>query len=245
MIGIYKITNPNGRIYIGQSINIEKRKFIYSKNYNKHQKIIYSSIKKYGWEKHIFEIIEECTINKLDERELYWKQHYIGLLGWENMLFCQLKDGKGGFRSEETKRKISESNKGRKSSSLINKFILQYDLEGNFIKEWESGKLAALELNIKGSDISQCCHNKKFTSNGYIWFHKNSFTLDILNEKLKSIKLKYNNIKKPIIQLDIKGNVINEYESYMEAKRKSKINNIESALSGKQKTAGGFKWKYK
>ena len=32
MIGIYKITNPSGKIYIGQSINIENRKKIYSKS---------------------------------------------------------------------------------------------------------------------------------------------------------------------------------------------------------------------
>jgi len=29
MVGIYKITNPNGKIYIGQSINIESRKRVY------------------------------------------------------------------------------------------------------------------------------------------------------------------------------------------------------------------------
>jgi group I intron endonuclease len=111
--GIYKITSPTNKVYIGQSINIEQRWKKYKDWVNHNQPKISRSILKYGYDKHIFEIIEECNIEELDERELYWKQYYINLLGWENILFCQLKDGKGGFRSEETKRKMSISNMGR------------------------------------------------------------------------------------------------------------------------------------
>ncbi len=111
--GIYKITSPTNKIYVGQSIDIEKRWKKYRDWVNHNQPKIFRSMKKYGIENHIFEIIEECNVNELDKRELYWKQHYLDILGWNNVLFCQLKDGKGGFRSEETKRKMSESNKGR------------------------------------------------------------------------------------------------------------------------------------
>ena len=109
MIGIYKIISPTDKIYIGQSTNIEKRLDNYRRLECKDQPIIYNSIKKYGWNYHQNEVIEECLVEQLDERELYWKQYYINLLDWKQMLFCHLIDGKGGYKSEETKRKMSES----------------------------------------------------------------------------------------------------------------------------------------
>jgi hypothetical protein len=51
MVGIYKISNPNGRIYIGQSTNIELRWGKYSKLHCKDQPSLYLSLKKHGeWE---------------------------------------------------------------------------------------------------------------------------------------------------------------------------------------------------
>ena len=70
--GIYKITNPEGRIYIGCSKNIVKRKYYYKNNKLTHQSLIRESIIKFGWGNHIFEIIEECSVENLDNREIYW-----------------------------------------------------------------------------------------------------------------------------------------------------------------------------
>jgi group I intron endonuclease len=50
MVGIYKITNPKGKIYIGQSVDIEKRKYYYQALHCKKQTMLYNSIKKYGWD---------------------------------------------------------------------------------------------------------------------------------------------------------------------------------------------------
>ena len=52
MIGIYKITSPTGRIYIGQSIDIEKRIIKYQNIKCKSQRLLYNSLFKYGfnWE---------------------------------------------------------------------------------------------------------------------------------------------------------------------------------------------------
>ena len=76
MIGIYRITNPKGKIYVGQSHDIEFRLKRYKVLNCKKQPKIYRSLLKYGAENHIFEIIEECEIEKLDERETYWKKEY-------------------------------------------------------------------------------------------------------------------------------------------------------------------------
>ena len=80
MIGIYKITNLlNGKCYVGQSIDIEKRwaehKSIYNhprcSNYH-----IYRAFRKYGIENFSFSVIEECEQALLNEREKFWIQHY-------------------------------------------------------------------------------------------------------------------------------------------------------------------------
>lgn len=78
MIGIYKITSPTNRIYIGQSRDIERRwRYYYSNIITIKQHIkLHRSILKYGVENHKFEVIEECSIEQLDEREIHWINHY-------------------------------------------------------------------------------------------------------------------------------------------------------------------------
>lgn len=53
--------------------------------------------------------------------------------------------------------------------------------------------------------------------------------------------------KKPVVQLDINGNFIAEYPSVLEAGEACHIwkGGISTVLTGKQKTAGGYIWKYK
>jgi group I intron endonuclease len=106
MPGIYKITNPNGKIYIGQSIDIKKRFYRYESLQCKGQPKLYNSIKKHGWENHITEIIEECLEEHLLEKETFWKIHYNVLN--ENSLCCRI-DGRGGQMSEKSKKKMSSS----------------------------------------------------------------------------------------------------------------------------------------
>ena len=82
-IGIYKIENKiNGKVYIGQSVNIGKR-FI-EHRYRAHDSTdektyglyLYVAIRKYGVENFSFEIIEECDKELLNEREKYWISHF-------------------------------------------------------------------------------------------------------------------------------------------------------------------------
>lgn len=81
MVGIYKITNKvNGKIYIGQSINIAERwKAHRSKPFNpnsaQYDTPLYRAVRKYGLDKFVFEVIEECTPKDLNIRE----QYYISL----------------------------------------------------------------------------------------------------------------------------------------------------------------------
>ena len=111
MIGIYKITSPTGKIYIGQSINIEKRFNQYKHLKCKGQTILYRSFLKYGVENHTFEIVCECEISELNSKERYYQELYsaIGLKGMN----CQLVNTFEQKRvfSDETKLKMSVSAK--------------------------------------------------------------------------------------------------------------------------------------
>lgn len=76
MIGIYKISNNiNKKIYVGQSVNIEERFSVHKSAYerNRHPELpLYKAISKYRLENFSFDVIEECEIKELDEREKYW-----------------------------------------------------------------------------------------------------------------------------------------------------------------------------
>jgi group I intron endonuclease len=112
-VGVYKITNPQNKIYVGQSINIKERFRKYYKLNCKRQSKLYFSLKKYGPENHVFEIIEECFIEQLNEREKYWGIEF-DVLG-ENGLNLKLGNGRGSL-TDITKQKISKSMLGKKKT---------------------------------------------------------------------------------------------------------------------------------
>jgi hypothetical protein len=116
-----------------------------------------------------------------------------------NIVECGVKSGTTGMKhSEESKRKMSDSLKqyynenpspkkgikmSKKSSEkksksmmgVMNKPILQYDLQDNFIKEWSSISEAYLSLNKKITNgcINLACKGKIKTAFGYKWEYKN------------------------------------------------------------------------
>lgn len=74
MIGIYKITKKsNNKSYIGQSNDIVRR---FEEHKSKIDIPIDMAIAKYGSDAFTFEILEECALNQLDEREIYWIAYY-------------------------------------------------------------------------------------------------------------------------------------------------------------------------
>lgn len=74
MIGIYKITKiSNGKSYIGQSNDIQRR---FSEHKTHNISAIDYAIQKYGKDAFKFEVIEECAIDQLDEKEIFWIQYY-------------------------------------------------------------------------------------------------------------------------------------------------------------------------
>jgi group I intron endonuclease len=111
MVGIYKITNPKGKIYIGQSTDIENRIYKGHKYNVGSGKKLKNSLSKYGFKNHKIEILEECSIEDLTERETYWILQYNS---YKNGLNSTKKGGFEGYRDANWKEKHHEGLKGRK-----------------------------------------------------------------------------------------------------------------------------------
>ena len=77
MVGIYKITDlTNNKIYIGQSNNILRRKSEHFCKNRYSNSIIDKTIQEKGVDNFSFEIIEECNLEELSDREKYWIAYY-------------------------------------------------------------------------------------------------------------------------------------------------------------------------
>lgn len=83
---------------------------------------------------------------------------------------------RGRKNSNETILKMSKAKLGKigneSQKQKVRKAILQYDLDGNFIKEWDSGKRAGLELGISKGNIANVLKGRLKTSGGFIWKYK-------------------------------------------------------------------------
>lgn len=122
MIGIYKITNKNnGKVYIGQSNDIERR-------FNEHKRTRALTIDDYinvlGIDQFDFEILEECPLDQLDQREQdYIKQYDSKNNGYNNQLGGYNNSrGEGNGRAlltEEDIKFIRQSYADHKSQKLI------------------------------------------------------------------------------------------------------------------------------
>jgi group I intron endonuclease len=162
--GIYRITSPTGKIYIGQSINVEQRFYFYRKGKNyKTQTRLKHSIEKHGIDKHLFEVIQTCSAEELNTQERYYQDFYD--VTGPNGLNCKLQkgDGKTGKNSAESNRKRSESMKGknrgpRPDVSERNKLIHK----GKITSEKQKQQISA---KLKGRTFSEERNRKVSESN--------------------------------------------------------------------------------
>lgn len=127
MIGIYKITSPSGKVYIGQTIDHERRFKHYKLLRCKEQPRIYRSLLKYGVDNHRFEIVFQCWECYLTKWERYFQDMYKST--GKNGLNCILvkTDEFSGGHSQETKDKISKSLKGYKPSQKQVDRLIEYN----------------------------------------------------------------------------------------------------------------------
>lgn len=252
---IYKITSPSNKIYIGQTTDIKKRITYYKNNHCKSQKILHKSIEKYGWDQHVMEVIKETdNVEDLNRLEIEYIEIYkLNKIKCPESNGMNLSDG-------------GEGNRGPKSESWKNKMkdvwdSIEYQEKMKTIhqsSEWKE-MCRSRQLGKKLSEDTKEKMRKKWLDIDY----KN-----IMSEKLKKPKpkrteehclnlsksnkdryltdehkLKLQDIKSnPVIQISLEGEIIKEWKSMRQIEKELKIYGISKVCSGKQKTAGGYKW---
>lgn len=196
--GIYIIENIiNGNIYIGQSTDIYKRfyehRYRLSKKYHNNPKLQNAWLK-YGGKNFNFRIIHECHRDKLNIMETNYIEQYR-----KKFKLYNLKDGGsnpklsketrekirianigrigtmlGKKHSEESKRKISEANKGRKMSEEHKKTLAEFN-KNKIVSEETREKIrqarklqiitdatkAKMSLTRKGKKTKPCSNETK------------------------------------------------------------------------------------
>lgn len=160
MIGIYKITSPSRRIYVGQSIDISRRFAKYNSIENtKEQPALVRSFIKYGVINHIFEIIEECKFEELNNRERYWQDFYDVL---KYGLNCQLvpTDILPMIISEETKKKIGDGNRGKILTEETKRKISENNAKNMLGKKHKPESIKKLRDFNLGKKLSQETRDK-------------------------------------------------------------------------------------
>lgn len=231
MIGIYKIENIKGKVYIGQSVDIKDRWTKYNSLNCGNQTKLKNSLEKYGVESHKFEILEECDETLLNKRERYWQEYYDVV---NSGLNCKLTetDDKSGRLSEETKIKIGNSNRNRVHSE-------QSKLNMRKPKS-DSSKIGKYDKSGKNNPFYGRRHSEE-TKKQIKDKRKNQI---ITQETIKKISEK---AKKPILQFTKEGAFVAEYPSRNDAAIAVGVSGgvISAHIGGYKKSAGGFIWKYK
>jgi group I intron endonuclease len=233
MIGIYKITSPSGKIYIGQTTNFTKRKNYYKNGAKPYQVRIHNSLQKYGYDAHTIEFIEQCLVENLNERERYWQDFY-DVIG-ENGLNCRLTEtkDKSGFISDESKSKMSVARQNR----------ILTDKEKYRLKSLFLGRKHTEETRLK---MSESAKGRKFTAEHIAKLPQNQKgKFRPKASEATKIKQSLNSAKSKVVyQYTMNGMFIDEYRNVAEAQRCLGIKNISSAALGKIPSSGGFKWRY-
>jgi len=167
------------------------------------------------------------------------------------------------MNTEEYRKKISARNKGRKhtpeelkkmsermtgeANAMFGKHgednpnskpVIQFDLEGNRIKEYAGAMEAYYETGISNASIGECCKRKLVTAGGYIWRYPGDEEIDI--------PLYYIESNLPVYQFDKEANLINKYVNISEAAEVNGFSKyrIIAVCRGQAKSAHGFIWSF-
>lgn len=140
MTGIYKITNKiNGKVYIGQSIDIFSR-WKWHKTHLKNTTAIHKALNKYGIENFTFEILEETPLDKdyMNEREIY----YVSFFDSYNKGYNETLGGNSSFNQSKnlTEQDIINIRKRKQNLESPTKVYIDYENQikySTFKKIWQ------------------------------------------------------------------------------------------------------------
>ncbi len=212
IIGIYKITSPTNKIYIGKSTNCNQRKVYYRRSACKTQTKLLNSLKKYGWKKHRFEIIKKCNKNELDYLEIYYIKLFKSFNTKNGMNLAS--GGNSPLYSEITKKRMSIMKLGTKHTEETKKKMSNAH---KGLNTWSKNTTHSQETKKKMSNTHKCINK---------WW-------------LKGISRNYNNGKKVI---DIKTGIIYNKLTEAANKNNIKISTLCNMLKGRRRNKTNLKY---
>ena len=150
-------------------------------------------------------------------------------------------------------RKASKETRERQSIGLRNSEkvkakqvpVLQLDGDGNVVSRYDSVTHAAEAMGVTKTAIDLCCKGKCNTIGGYCWAFEDT-TLREAAQATAEKRLSKKPIPKPVLQLDLNGNIVGRFESGMAASRHLGFahTHIYACCNGKKTAAYGYMWQF-
>lgn len=240
-----------------------------SKSYNF---ILYKAMRKYGVENFKIKQIEKCDNEILNRREQYWikmlDSYYLNGHGynmtwggegtikytdndiltlWNKGLKLNeiAKELGANINTISERLKILKPGEARKRHINSNKkSILQYDLNGNFIKEWDSTSSAEKELEVSSGSITKCCKKERTMAFNSLWKYADDDT------SIEELMIRYAKSQKcnQVNMYDMDGNYIRSFNSGRQAElelgiTRGRVSEICNHTQGRR-SVGGYKWEW-
>jgi hypothetical protein len=146
----------------------------------------------------------------------------------------------GTTNISQYKRKVSVT-PNTWNADTFNKRILQYDLDGKYLKTWKSITEAEMVLGLCG--VGEACSGKKNRCGNFQWrYYEDGFTKEI-----DPYNLIVSNRGRKVRQLTTSGEIIQEWVSAKKAANSLGMANggrIQQCCIGKSHTSGGYMWEY-
>ena len=239
--GIYKITSPTNRVYIGQSNDVRRRILTYCEPKGGSSQVrLKASFTKHSIDLHNLIILEECEESLLNERERYWQEYYNVLS--KSGLNCKMTTtlDKSGKLSDETKKLIGSKTKGTtKTCQSTMKKVYQYAKDGTFLKVYVSLREAERQTGVFAASISSSIKGRRYSKSAgsYLWSY----------DKLQTHPGHVGPIGKVVEQYSLDNLLIQEFESICNATKQLNISKsgIIRCCKGRQKKCSNFIFKYK
>lgn len=123
------------------------------------------------------------------------------------------------------------------------KEVLQFDVNGTYLKKFPSIKAAAASINMNHSAVSACINKILNTAGGFQWFLRKDPLFENGIKNVSPANLRY----KEVLQFSLKGKYLRTFQSIREAAERTKIplSSINENLRGKSTEAHGFQFCFK
>lgn len=190
--------------------------------------------------------------NKRNSHLIYYNGERKSLSEWArikkiNYKTLEKRVKKWGVQEAFSTPVLSARDGGRKRKPRA-KQIVQYSINGEYIRDWDSLKDISRELGYFDTNIIACCKHNTHNSHGYIWRYKSEVSdkkyLGMNMPKCEITKRKTRAI--PVLQYKLDGDLVKRWSCAKEAKESLgySATNIALCCKGERKSYNGFIWKY-